>query len=327
MKTSRLLDTHLLQTFTTIAESGSLTEAARRLGVSQSAVSQALKQLENDVGVELVARRTRPLQMTRAGLNMKQQADQVLAELRRLTIRVRSSAEKGLLQCRLGLISSCSEVLGSSLIEQLGHRSEQLNLKSGVTPVLVQSFLNREIDLLISDSPLAEVAGLERYPLFRDPLLLAVPEPWLLNRPGELTLPVLARDYPMISFARSSQIGLHVDSALRRLQLQAQMRFETDETHTLMSLVRNQHGWAILTALCAVQTLYRTEHMRLLALDGSRHARTLYLVARQGELADLPELFATAIGDLIESHLVGPLQKVAPWINHALFDVDSGWHI
>lgn len=323
MKTGSLPDTQLLQTFATIAESESLTDAARRLGVTQSAVSQALKQLENDVGVELVVRRTRPLQLTSAGVTLKQQSDQVLAELRRLVARVRSSADMGVLQCRLGLISSCSEVLGSSLIEQLGHRSEQLHLKSGVTPVLIQSFLNREIDILISDSPLAEMQGLERFPLFRDPLLLAVPEPWLTAATGELTLPVLAQDYPMIGFTRTSQIGLHVDIAVRRLHLQPQVRFETDETHTLMSLVRDQHGWAILSALCAVQTLYKTEGVRLLALADSRHARTLYLVARQGELADLPAMFAHVVRDLVESHLVSRLRSAAPWVHGELFAVDQ----
>ncbi|MCH8552168.1 MAG: LysR family transcriptional regulator [Natronospirillum sp.] len=322
MKTGSLPDTQLLQTFATIAESESLTDAARRLGVTQSAVSQTLKQLESEVGVELVVRRTRPLQLTSAGLTMKQQSDQVLADLRRLVARVRSAADMGVLQCRLGLISSCSEVLGSSLIEQLGHRSEQLNLKSGVTPVLIQSFLNREIDILISDSPLAEMQGLERFPLFRDPLLLAIPEPWLTVATDELTLPVLAQDYPMIGFTRTSQIGLHVDLAVRRMHLQTQVRFETDETHTLMSLVQDQHGWAIVSALCAVQTLYKTEGVRLLALDDSRHARTLYLVARQGELGDLPTLFAGAIRDMIDSHLVGRLGTVAPWVESELFAID-----
>lgn len=321
MKSQHLLDTHLLHTFVTIAESSSLTDAARRLGVTQSAISQALKQLEEDVGVELVVRRTRPMQLTVAGVAMKQQADRVLGELRRLGFAVRAAADKGLLQCRLGLISSFSEVLGSTLIARLQPLTEQLHVKSGTTPDLKAAFLNREIDVLISDSPLAEIDGLERFALFRDPFLLAVPELWVSGEP--MSLDALTTTYPMIRYSRQSQMSVHVDVALRRLHLQTQARFETDESHTLMSLVRDQHGWAMLTALCLVQTLHKVESVRILEMDRSRHARVLYLVTRQGELGDLPNVFAQTITDIFHETVYPQLQDIAPWIQPEHFHTDQ----
>jgi len=50
---------------------------------------------------------------------------------------------------------------------------ERLTLRSGLTPPLVQAFLDREIGILISNESLPDVDGLERFRLFSDPLLLA----------------------------------------------------------------------------------------------------------------------------------------------------------
>lgn len=53
--------------FQTVVEAGSLSAAARRLGLTKGAVSQQLKQLESDIGVPLLVRSTRKLSMTEAG--------------------------------------------------------------------------------------------------------------------------------------------------------------------------------------------------------------------------------------------------------------------
>lgn len=78
--------------FATVVREGSLAAAGRRLGISPSAVSQHLRQLESAVGVPLLHRSTRKLALTDAGaafypgcetmLNSAQQAEQRLAEMR-----------------------------------------------------------------------------------------------------------------------------------------------------------------------------------------------------------------------------------------------------
>lgn len=56
-----------LESFVATAEVGSISAAARRLGIGQPAVSKHLKALETDFGVELFARKTSPVQLTLAG--------------------------------------------------------------------------------------------------------------------------------------------------------------------------------------------------------------------------------------------------------------------
>lgn len=319
MSDTRLLDTHMLYTFVMIAESPSLTDAARRLGVTQSAVSQCLKQLEEQLGTALVVRRSRPLHLTAAGNALKRNADSILGELRRLSARVRGAADQGLVQCRLGLVTSCSEVFGSKLIARLSPFIEQLTLRSGLTPPLMQAFLERDIDILVSNDPLTGVDGLERFELFRDPMLLAVSVRSLGGLPTPISVESLAASLPMIKYGRHTHIGAYSEVVLRRMGTQANVRYETDDTHTLMSFVHDGHGWAILSALCLAQVLYLTEDVRLVELDRSRHARTLYLLAREGEMGSIPQQVATAIQQILHGPVFGALVQQAPWLKAEVF--------
>lgn len=326
MTEQRLLDTHLLHTFVTIAESPSLTEAARRLGVTQSAVSQALKQLEERMGAELVVRSTRPVRLTAAGLVLKQNADTIIGELRRLSATVRGAADKSLVQCRLGLITSCSEVFGSKLIAHLSPFIERLTLRSGLTPPLVQAFLEREIDILISNEALPDVDGLERFRLFSDPLLLAAcsrqlqePEP----RGAEAcrqALDSLARHHPMIRYGRNTHVGALVEVTLRRMRVMTSVRYESDDTHTLMSFIRDGHAWGVVSALCLVQGLYLTDGVSLIELDSSRHARSIWLLARKGELGMIPQQVSEAIREILHGPVLGSVTAAAPWLRRDVFE-------
>ncbi|MFC6668688.1 LysR family transcriptional regulator [Marinobacterium aestuariivivens] len=321
MTDSRLVDTQLLNTFVTIAESSSLTDAAKRLGVTQSAVSQALKQLEEQMGAELVARRTKPVRLTAAGLVLKQNADTIIGELRRLSAAVRGAADKALVQCRLGLMTSCSEVFGSKLIARLSPFIERLTLRSGLTPPLMQAFLDRDIDILVANDPLTGVEGLERFELFRDPVLLAVSDGHL--GPGPFSLEALAQAQPLIRYGRNTHIGAYSELVLRRMRILANVRYETDDTHTLMSFVQDGHGWGMLTALCLAQVLYRTDGVSLLELDRSRHARTVYLVAREGEMGAIPGQVADAIRQILHGPVLDALSAKARWLTPATFELNE----
>lgn len=317
IKNASIIDTHALNFFVTIAESTSLTEAAKRLGITQPAVSQSLKQLEEQIGAQLVVRRTSPVQLTIAGHALKQNANAILGELRRLNVTVREAADKGLVQCRLGFITSCAEVFGSKLIASLGHRTERLTLRSGLTPPMVKAFLNREIDVLVSDEALVGVEGLERFTVLRDPMLLAVSSEQMDE--ARFSLATLAAHRPLIKFGRDANIGKLTEVVLRRMEILPNVPFETDDTHTMMSFVHDGHGWSILSALCLGQTLHAVDGVDLLELDGNRHARTIHLIARKGELGDFPSQIATKIRSIFIAHLLPRLRAKAPWMTEKIF--------
>ncbi|WP_061138119.1 LysR family transcriptional regulator [Caballeronia fortuita] len=75
------MDIEELQTFVEVADSGGVSPAARRLGVSKSIVSRRLLRLESDLGVQLLARTTRGSALTEAGATFRDHAARVVAEI------------------------------------------------------------------------------------------------------------------------------------------------------------------------------------------------------------------------------------------------------
>lgn len=75
------MDVEDLQTFVEVADAGGVSPAARRLGVSKSIVSRRLSRLEADLGVQLLARTTRGAALTQAGLEFRDYAARVCAEI------------------------------------------------------------------------------------------------------------------------------------------------------------------------------------------------------------------------------------------------------
>ncbi len=77
----------VMSAFLAVADEKSFTKAAKRLGVTQSALSHAIRGLEDQVGVRLLARTTRNVAPTEAG-------EQLLAELRPALTGIRGALEK-----------------------------------------------------------------------------------------------------------------------------------------------------------------------------------------------------------------------------------------
>jgi DNA-binding transcriptional LysR family regulator len=75
------MDIEDLQTFVEVADSGGVTSAALRLGISKSMVSRRLARLEAELGVQLVARTTRGASLTEAGTTFRDYAARITAEI------------------------------------------------------------------------------------------------------------------------------------------------------------------------------------------------------------------------------------------------------
>jgi len=75
------MDIEELRTFVEVADAGGVTAAAQRLGLSKSIVSRRLGRLEDDLGVQLLARTTRGASLTEAGVTFRDYAARVTSEI------------------------------------------------------------------------------------------------------------------------------------------------------------------------------------------------------------------------------------------------------
>src|ERR1700735_4326876 len=75
------MDLEDVRTFVDVADAGGVASAARRLGLSKSIVSRRLFRLEDELGIQLLARTTRGAALTEAGVTFREHASRVCAEL------------------------------------------------------------------------------------------------------------------------------------------------------------------------------------------------------------------------------------------------------
>ena len=154
---------------------GSMTRAAEVLFLSQPAVSNALRELERRLGVELFRRKGRGLEVTAAGKRLASRARNVLAELQAAEAELveDTGASKGVLRmatecytCYHWLPSVLSE-----LQEQLPNL--RLELGAGSTRCPVEAILEGEVDFAIVFTPTSK-AALELVPLFSNEVVAIV---------------------------------------------------------------------------------------------------------------------------------------------------------
>lgn len=93
------LDVEDMRTFVEVADTGGITSAARRLGVSKAMVSRQLRRLEAELGVQLLARTTRGASLTEAGATFRDHAARVCTKIDAARERVLPDCElRGLLR-------------------------------------------------------------------------------------------------------------------------------------------------------------------------------------------------------------------------------------
>ena len=133
------VDIEELRTFVEVADAGGVTSAARRLGVSKSIVSRRLARLEQDLGIQLLARTTRGAALTEAGAIFRDHAARVCAEI---DIARETILPAGALRGRLRIAAPLSfgPTHFAPVLAALAQRHPQLQVQA--------SYTDRFVDLI-----------------------------------------------------------------------------------------------------------------------------------------------------------------------------------
>jgi DNA-binding transcriptional LysR family regulator len=171
------MDVRHLQTFKTIVEEGSFSQAAEKLQYAQSTVTLQIQQLETELGVELFDRQKKKVQLTPAGRTL---ADHATFVLRQLHLLQQSMAELSLGETghlRIGVIEPlASQRLPDILLKFCqAFPKVRLTLETWGTRITSERVASGELELGISTPPPAHL-GLAFEPLFIEPMVLLAPQ-------------------------------------------------------------------------------------------------------------------------------------------------------
>jgi LysR family hydrogen peroxide-inducible transcriptional activator len=165
-----------LRYLTALAEHRHFGKAAEACTVSQPALSMQVRNLEQELGVELVERRPGEITLTEVGAEVARRAEQILGATRDLEEMARHRGRPLTGRLRFGVIPSIAPYVLPRVLPLLQQRYPELrmHLRETQTKGLLQELAGGSLDVAMLALPVDE-PELETVPLFHDPFLLAVP--------------------------------------------------------------------------------------------------------------------------------------------------------
>jgi LysR family nitrogen assimilation transcriptional regulator len=162
----------LLQ-FSTIADAGSISEAANRLNLAQPALSLAISNLEEELGAKLFIRHRRGVQLTQAGEVLLGHARTILSQMESARNSVRETEANPAGEVSVSMSASAANVLTLPVCKAVLERYPKinLNLEEGLTGNLIQWLRSGRIDLMI-DFNIHDTGEFSHAPLLREDLFL-----------------------------------------------------------------------------------------------------------------------------------------------------------
>ncbi|SLN44619.1 HTH-type transcriptional regulator CatM [Roseovarius albus] len=167
-----LLDLRHLQLIQAIIETGRITDAAEKLGVTPSALSHRLREAERRLDVPLFTRMHKRLRVTPAAEHMAVVAERILTDLARAEDDVRRMNAGIQHVVRLSVEAYSNYRWLPSFIKFMKSRTQGIDLQimAGARSDPLTSVLNRHIDIAIMSGDINQT-GVSSVPLFQDPLL------------------------------------------------------------------------------------------------------------------------------------------------------------
>lgn len=283
MSANKLIDMYAVQVFIAVAHEGSMSGAANRMGISQSGVSQMVRQLEEELGVVLVDRSTRPMALTPFGVALRDRGSALTEELSHLKAQVVDAGRGVKPDLRIGLVDSFASTCGSVFTKRLLDKVAQLSIRTGMSPQQGESLLRHDLDLIVTSDPLMDANDVIRYRLFSEKYFFITPKDLCRKIVDIDDLRALANVLPVVRFNRHSQVGLQVERHLRSLNIRIPNRLELDNADALTSMVAEGIGWAVTSPMCFLQASAWKDKVNVHLAPELGLKRSLYLVARRDE--------------------------------------------
>jgi DNA-binding transcriptional LysR family regulator len=243
----RALTLRQLQFFSVLVEEGQFGRAARRLAITQPALSNAIKQMEKLLGAELLTRSTHRLELTPVGAEVLARTDFLVNTFEVALRDIESTVQRGRAFVRIGVIPSASARVAAAASEflQSGQREVELAWRDAPSNTLLAELRSGQIDMAvaaITEPP----GGLTCIDLFRDPLVLVVRRDHALAAAGDANWEAIGKER-LVLFERGSMPAL--GNPARAQFAQGPEPYRVSYSETLYALVRSGQALGLMPRL------------------------------------------------------------------------------
>ena len=234
-----------LRAFVTVAEEGSITVAATRLGVAQPALSASIRRLEEDLGQPLFERLPRGVVLTRTGRHLLPKVYEVFGILGKLQAELQDIGFEPMGDVSIGLPPSVSVVMTQPLLHRLSTIFPKVSLRivEAMSGYLYDWVEAGELDIAVTFNARDTETVISR-PLMQEEMMLigaadrmaGLPKPFPVRKIPEM---------PLIVTSARHTLRSDLERQVEALGLKLNILYEIDAGHQLVKLVSAGAGFGV----------------------------------------------------------------------------------
>lgn len=249
------LDSRQLRAFASLAQTGSFTETARQLHLSQSAISHSIRALEEEVQCRLVNRMGKNVTLTQAGEELLAHTKRILMEMDLARERLSELGKWGHGRLRIGASPTACQYLLPTVLREFKDSFPQclIQIEPGDTAQVLEFLHEQRIDLALGLEPRRE-PRIEFRTLFTDELqfLVSPLHPWAVNGIVDRKEIVNQR---FILYAKKSYLWDMIQEYFRREHMVLPTSIELGNIEAIKEMVKLGLGISVLAAWVAEKEL------------------------------------------------------------------------
>lgn len=271
-----------LKMFCDVVETGSFSRAAQLNHVTQSAVSQQIRSLEERYGKRLLERTRGSIQVTPAGEILYQVSKEIVQRYQEMEGRLQALAKVVAGTVRVATVHSIGlyELSGPMKRYLKAYPHVHVHLEYSRSSKIYEDALKGNIDLGVVAYP-ARRPQITVVPFREDRLVLVCPPGHPLSRHRRVSIKKLAGQ-PMVGYERDIPTRKETDRLLRRYGVEVRYVMELDNVETIKRVVEIGSGLAILPEP-AIRSEVKNRTLAAVHLSDEAFMRPLGIIHRQGK--------------------------------------------
>jgi LysR family cyn operon transcriptional activator len=252
-----------LKYFIRVAECLNFSEAAKESCISQSTLSQQIKQLEQELGSELFLRNSRTVSLTEAGMELLPYARTTIKDADACIERIRDLKDILTGTMNIGVTYSFSPILTETIFSFIKkYPKVKLNIFYKPMSELMDMLRDRKVDFVLAFKPSAPMEGIESHILFQNYLAAIVSSTHSLASEKKVSLEQIAQ-HGIALPSKGLQARNMLDKVLERYKFNLKARIELNDPDILLNLVRQSN----LVTVLAEASIHNERGVKAVPID------------------------------------------------------------
>ena len=252
-----------LKYFVKAAEKLNFSEAAKALFITQSTLSQQIRQLEQEMNTLLFERNSHAVYLTESGKELLPLAIHTIHTANTCMERIHDVQHLLAGTLNIGVTYTFSPIFTETLLHFMKHYPQvRLNIYYKPMAELMEMLERHEVDFVLAFKPTWRLAGIESHILFNNHLSAIVNENHPLAQKERVTLSELA-DYDIALPARGLQARNTFEQILSQYPTSLRVKIELNEVHILLQLIKQSE----LVTILSEATIYNQHGVKAIPID------------------------------------------------------------